>query len=323
MVRVCVVDNPHSFRGPYPLDRVAPILASAGWETRVRNRAPGQSTRRLVDAALQEGCELIVAAGGDGTLRDVAHALAGRGVPLGVLPGGTVNLWAQELGIPARPEAAARALIDSDVRLADVGRVHLPDGHFARFLLIAGLGLDGLALALTDARLKRVTGTLAIALGTLRAAHVFSPLRVAVEVDGRPFWEGAAWQVIVANARRYAGVFQVRRDALIDDGMLDVTIVPAAGWQDAARLAGSLALYRSPDPRVAPHRRGATIAVTADRPVPLELDGSPAGRAQVASAGAGTHVLRVEPRSLPVLVPRGYAGDLFGAGVLERGAPTG
>lgn len=309
-MRTCIIDNPHSFRGPYPVSRVAPILSAAGWQITVLHRAPGQSTRLLVEAALARGCERMVAAGGDGTLRDVVHALAGRGVPLGILPGGTVNLWAQELGIPDRPEAAARALVDSEVRMVDVGRLRLPDGHFSRFLLIAGFGLDGLALALTDARLKRAMGTAAIALGTLRAAHAFQPLPIAVEVDGRPFWRGPAWQVIVANARRYASVFEVPPDALIDDGLLDVTIVPALSWRETARLGWSLAAHRSPDPRVTPHGRGEHIAVTADRP-PLELDGSPLGRAQVAHAGAGTYAVGLEPRALPVLVPRTYAGDLF------------
>lgn len=310
-MRVCIIDNPYSFRGPYPLARVEPILSAAGWQVSVLQRAPDRSTRTLVDAALDGGCELVVAAGGDGTLRDVAHALAGREVPLGVLPGGTVNLWAQELGIPARPELAARMLVDSCVRRADLGRLRLPDGHFSRFLLVAGLGIDGLALALTDARLKRTAGIAAIALGTLRAARAFRPLRTTVTIDGARFWEGPAWQLLVSNARRYASVLELQRDARVDDGLLDVTVIPAAGWREAGRLGWSLALDRSPDPRVAPHARGAAISITFDRPPPLELDGSPAARSQVARAGAGTYVVRVEAGSLPVLVPRSYRGDLF------------
>jgi diacylglycerol kinase family enzyme len=216
-------------------------------------RRAGEQVRDALDA----GCGLLIAAGGDGTLRDIASALAGSAVPLAVLPGGTTNLWAHELDATGTPEAAARAIVTGEDRAMDLGRLTAADGGWLRFMLVAGFGIDGLALERTDARLKRRLGAIGVALGALRAIPSYRPFRGQLRVDGIDAWEGTAAEVVVANTRLYANVIRVAPDAVADDGLLDVTIVPWGDPGASARLAWALAARpsrwrRSP----VPGRRG-------------------------------------------------------------------
>ncbi|HXQ96645.1 MAG TPA: diacylglycerol kinase family protein [Candidatus Acidoferrales bacterium] len=310
-VRVRIIDNPWSFRGPYPAHRVLPILRDAGWDVDVAHRGRRLSVRRQVEEALDAGAGLVVGAGGDGTLRDVADALVGTNVPLGVLPGGTANLWAHELGVARSPEHAARALVDADVRRMDMGRIAHPDGRFIRFLLMSGVGMDGLVLHHTDPRLKTRLGPAGIAVGALRAIPAYRPFDVELSVDGRPAWEGRLLQLIVGNSRLYANVVHATPDALVDDGMLDVTIVPAGDLQLAVRLGWTLALRRRPDGDV-PRFRGRELELRALVAPPMEVDGSPVRRRALEGTEGRPFRIVAEPLAIAVRVPRSYQGDLFG-----------
>ena len=309
-VRVRIIDNPWSFRGPYPVHRAMPVLREAGWDVDVAHRARQLSVRRQVEEAIDAGAGLIVGAGGDGTLRDIADALVGRDVPLGVLPGGTANLWAHELDVALPPEHAARALVDSHVRAMDMGRIVHPDGRYIRFLLMAGIGIDGLMLDHTDPRLKARLGPGGIALGALRAIPEYRPLDVELSVDGQPAWEGRVLQVIVGNSRLYANVVHATPDAQVDDGMLDVTIVPAGDLQLAVRLGWSLALRRRPDGDV-PRFRGRELGLSARIAPPMEVDGSPVRRRALEGADGRPFRIVVEPLAVGMRVPCSYRGDLF------------
>ena len=310
-MRARIIDNPRSYRGPYPVERVLPVLRAAGWDVDVVHRGGQRRAGEQVRDALDAGCGLLIAAGGDGTLRDIASALAGSAVPLAVLPGGTTNLWAHELDSAGTPEAAARAIVSGEDRAMDLGRLTAADGGWLRFMLVAGFGIDGLALERTDARLKRRLGAIGIALGALRAIPSYRPFRGRVRVDGIDAWEGTAAEVVVANTRLYANVFRVAPDAVADDGLLDVTIVPWGDPGGSARLAWALAAHRHPD-GVAPRFRGAEVEIAADADVPVEVDGTPVRRPRPAGRRAGYRV-RAEPGALLVRVPRGNAGGLFGA----------
>jgi diacylglycerol kinase (ATP) len=321
-VRVRIIDNPWSFRGPYPVGRAMPVLRDAGWDVDVAHRGRQLSVRRQVEEALDAGAGLVVGAGGDGTLRDIADALVGRDVPLGVLPGGTANLWAHELDVAVPPEHAARALVDSHVRPMDMGRIVHPDGRYIRFLLMAGIGIDGLMLDHTDARLKARLGPGGIAVGALRAIPEYRPFDIELSVDGQPAWEGRVLQVIVGNSRLYANVVHATPDAQVDDGMLDVTIVPAGDLQLAVRLGWSLALRRRPDGDV-PRFRGRELGLSARTAPPMEVDGSPVRRRSLEGADGRPFRIVVEPLAVAMRVPSSYRGDLFSrpvASARPRGA---
>jgi diacylglycerol kinase (ATP) len=298
-VRIALIDNPQSFRGPYPLRRVLPILAAAGWQPRVYARALGRPTTPLVTRARDDGAELVVAAGGDGTVRDIASALAGSGVPLGVLPGGTANVFAREMGIPTAPEAAAWALVEGVDRTIDLGRVTLPDGRTAHFVIAAGLGLDGAILAATRPGLKRLVGPVAIALAALAVAPRWRARRVRVTVDGQAAWEGSAWQFIVGNTRLYANLVVPNPRARPDDGLLDLCILATAPMTRLARLGVALAVTRIPPADGTVWLVGRSLGIEVlDGVLPLQLDGTPVSRSSVRAA-----ILVAEPGALRARLP--------------------
>jgi diacylglycerol kinase (ATP) len=306
-----MVDNPVSFRGAYPMGQLLPHLQAAGWQVDVFHRLPGRDFRAEVSRELGRGYDLVVGAGGDGTLRDLACVLAGRATALGVLPGGTTNLWARELGMAGPPELAARLLIDASRRPMDVGRLVAPDGRWARFLLMAGTGMDAAILAATHSGLKRRLGPLAVALGSLRAARAFRPFAVRITVDGEAAWEGRALQVIVGNARRYAAVLQVTPQACVNDGLLDMMIVPAADLRSAGRLVRSLLAHRRPRSGDVPLLRGREFVLETDQVPLVELDGGFIRPASLQTAGPGPFRFLAEKRALQAWVPRAYRGGLF------------
>ncbi len=276
-MRARIVDNPYSFRGPYPVHRVLPIFAEAGWDVDVVHNAPGASARGLVRRAIEDGCEVVIGAGGDGTLRDIATVLASTNVGLGVLPGGTANVFAHDVGIPVVPERAARALVEGIPRRIDLGRIELPDGRWTRFLLTAGLGLDGSIMARTDPRLKRRTGPGAIGFAALGAIPGFRPRLAEITVDGRVAWSGPALQLLVSNTRLYANIIQPTPSALLDDGMLDVLVIPRSGWASVGRVTGTFVRTGRPHATLTVAARGAEVVVRSWARIPIQLDGSPLG----------------------------------------------
>jgi diacylglycerol kinase (ATP) len=305
-LRVAIIDNPVSFRGPYPVDRIRPILAAAGWVPRVYHRGRREPLGTLVARARDDGAELVVAAGGDGTLRDIASALAGSGVPVGVLPGGTANVFAREMGIPHDPSSAALALVEGVNRPLDLGRVTLPDGRWGRFVIAAGLGLDGAIVAATPAAMKRALGPVAIGLAAAMIAPTWRSRAVRVRVDGLVSWEGQAWQLIAGNTRLYANVVLPNPRAVLDDGRLDLCILPAASVGRLIRLGLSLAATRIPpdDHAIWLVGRSFDVEVMAGT-LPLELDGTPV------RAAASRFRLTAEPGAFLARVPAGDASGRF------------
>ncbi|MGZ6379119.1 MAG: diacylglycerol/lipid kinase family protein [Candidatus Limnocylindrales bacterium] len=306
--RLAVIDNPRSFRGGYPIGRVRPILEVAGWEVTVLDRLPGVSVRALVEQAIAAGASLIVSAGGDGTLRDVASAAVGTGVAVGILPGGTTNVFARELGIPSEPEGAAEALIVGVDRPIDLGRLTLPDGRWARFLIAAGLGLDGAILAATRSDLKRRVGPGAIALAAVAVAPRWRAAEVTIRVDGGERWSGSAWQLIAGNTRLYANLVLPNPEAQLDDGLLDLCVLPAMHPTRLVRLGLSVAITRVPPAEGALWFKAREFEVTwGNGPPPVELDGTPVG-----GVDASTVRLSCEPGVLLARLPSGDAGGLLG-----------
>ncbi len=307
--RLALIDNPRSFKGGYPIERVRPMLEAAGWEVTVHERLPGESVKALVEAAIADGCRLLVAAGGDGTLRDVASAAAGTGVAVGVLPGGTANVFARELGIPNEPERAAEALLAGVDRPIDLGRLTLPDGRWARFLIAAGLGLDGAILAATRSDLKRRIGPGAIALAAAAVTPRWRAVDVRIRADGVDAWQGLAWQLIAGNTRLYANLVLPNPEAQLDDGLLDLCVLPAMHPTRLVRLGMGLAITRVPPAEGAVWLRGREFEVSWEGgPLPIELDGTPLGGVAVTSVR-----LACEPGVLVARLPAGDAGGLLGA----------
>jgi len=263
---------------------------AAGWapsfaETSHEDRGVGLARR-----AVAGGARLVVAAGGDGTVRACAHALAGTGVPLAIVPRGTANLAARTLRIPGRLRAALATGFGGQDRQVDLAEA---DGM--PFAAMAGIGLDAAVVASTPDLLKRRLGWTAYAAGgVIRLAG--QRRMFTVRLDDSPPLTRLARSVVVGNVGLLPGGFALLPDARLDDNMLDVGILAPAspvGWCVVAQrvLTGSRR-----DSRNLERYQGRRIEIQADAELPREVDG------EVVSPGRSLTVT-LRPGALLVRVP--------------------
>ncbi|HEU5270368.1 MAG TPA: diacylglycerol kinase family protein [Jatrophihabitans sp.] len=263
MSLIAAVINPVKF-DPDELRRA--ISDRAGAEVRyllTTEQDPGAGQARQ---AVADGAKLLLVCGGDGTVAACAGALAGTGVAMAVLPDGTGNLLARNLGIPLElPDALEVAFAGSDRQL-DV----LATGDL-RFLVMAGLGFDAMLIRHTDERLKQRIGWLAYLAGFVRAVKRHRRVRYEIRVDDQPPLRRRAIGVLVGNVGQLEAGITLLPDAAPDDGKLDVIVLAPRTALDWPVLAGRI-LSKSAD-RKADVLSGRRVRITAARPVPFEFDG--------------------------------------------------
>ena len=249
--------------------------------------APGEA-ETLARHAVQEGFEKIIAAGGDGTIHEVVNGLANSTATLGLLPIGTVNVFAMELGLPSNNLDLCWDIIQGDhTRLVD-----LPSANEKYFVQLAGVGLDAQVVKETSARLKRNFGPLSY---LISAAQVASrrPPRLFIESEDTSVEEGSF--VLVGNGRRYGGPFPFFKQAVIDDGLLDVVIFKQLGYLEIIKYLQDVFFsseIRLPEVEYFQTR---ALRVTSEQPVPVELDGELVGNCPVE--------FQMRERALRVLAP--------------------
>lgn len=318
-VKACLITNPRSGRGGIDLSDVLTILQANRWEVAVRQKLHGGHATELARDAAQDGCDVVVACGGDGTLSEVVDGLAGTAVGVGVLPGGTENVWAHELGISSRLRVAAMQLVSAERRRVDVGHVTINGRHGQHFLLMAGLGMDGAVIERVSKPLKNRIGPLAVGLAALEALPTFRAVPVHVEMDGMS-WNGRVSQVVIGNTRRYGGFTRVTADAFVDDGLLDVCLITAAGPVSAGRQLSSLLLRQRPSAATAEAYRAASITIRVPVALPLQLDGGTVKLDdEQPSVDGMVYTFSLVAQGISVLVPRTYDGELFQHGPLADG----
>jgi len=236
---------------------------------------PGDA-QRLAREAVDEGFTSVVAAGGDGTVNEVLNGIGDAAglekVRLGVLPLGTVNVFARELSIPIRLEPAWEAIRQGRERVIDLPTVQhgLPGARKSRlFAQLGGAGLDARAIELVHWDLKKRIGPLAYVLAGLHAL-LDAPARITVAADGRDYTGGL---VLIGNGRLYGGPFRIFPEADLCDGLLDVCVFPRVNWFTLARCGPQL-LLRGNLPRSAiVSFRVESLVLSSPAPAPLEVDG--------------------------------------------------
>jgi YegS/Rv2252/BmrU family lipid kinase len=248
--------------------------------------------RGQAEAALSAGVDLVIACGGDGTVTACAEGVAGTGVPLAVVPLGTGNLLARNVGVPMGLEEALEVALGGGQQQVDAGRV-----NGALFVVMAGLGLDARMLDDTSEPLKKRLGWLAYALTAVR--HLSDrPMKVTVSADGGRRRRFRATAVIVGNVGRLQGGVPLLPDARPDDGVLDAVVLVAGGLAGWLAAAADILLRRPA--RGGTHRiRFSELEVTLDSEQPWELDGEVAGstRRLTVVAQPGALLLRVPQRT--------------------------
>lgn len=234
----------------------------------------------LARRALDEGATAVVAVGGDGTIRDVADVLAGTGVPLGIVPAGTANLFARNLDLPLRDVAAAARIALTTAPLpTDLGRVVLRVGERVdaprAFLVVVGVGHDATAVeAASLARKRRLGWAAYVVAGARRLAHPL--LDVRATLDDEPATRTQAWTVLVHNTARITLGLRVVPDTRPDDGLLHLAAVSPRRIAHWGRIAASgMGLARAEG--VLSHRTGRRVRLEADR-IPVQIDGDAHGR---------------------------------------------
>lgn len=250
------------------MDRLFELLIERDFKVRVELTAQRGDAR---DAArLANGVDVIVAAGGDGTVNEIVDGLAARepgdaAPAIAFLPLGTANVLAWELGLPRDPKGLVR-LIDAHETL----KVCPGIANGRRVILMASVGLDARAVAAVKTATKRMIGGGAYLLAALAALRQ-TPPSYKVIVDGRDF---EARTVIVSRARRYGGFFSLTPDAGLETGMLQVVMMRSYGLVPAVRYALALAfgrLHQLHDVMVVPGRE-VTIDGPSDEPVQIDGD---------------------------------------------------
>jgi diacylglycerol kinase (ATP) len=291
-----VVANPTKTE-PDTRRQIGSVCGALGWadplwlETTIDDPGTGQARE-----AIERGADVVLACGGDGTLRAVAEGLAGTGVALGLIPVGTGNLLARTIGTPQEVVAATRVALSGDDRKIDVGRVRVDDAEHERvFLVMAGTGFDAAIMANTPEALKVRVGPLAYVISGFRAMRG-RRTRVTLTLDDQPPLRRRTRTVVVGNSGTLLGGLVLMPKAAIDDGVLDVVnIAPSTlvGWL-AVALRVITRRHRGHE-RVQ-HWQARWIVIESDIPQPSQLDGDPVGEASKLE-------IRVDPAALVLRVP--------------------
>ena len=282
---------------------VGTAAAHAGWRDvlwfETTKDEEGQAQTR---EALEKGATLVVAAGGDGTVRAVAEALHGTDASLGILPSGTGNLLARNLNLPLTDlDEACTIAFAGDDRPIDIGIAALSraDGENTEhaFLVMAGLGIDAAMMAKTRPTLKRRFGWLAYVDAGFRALPETSKVRVGYALDDDEKRTAHVSTILVANCGSLPGAIELIPDAILDDGKLDIAVLQP---KIVARLAVHLAPGDLGEPGAAAHLarpqhhpadrsrapgrrteltylRSASVRLSVESPEPFELDGDEFG----------------------------------------------
>jgi diacylglycerol kinase (ATP) len=299
-----VIYNPYAGRFPAGplLHRAAAVLHQAGWTIRVVESHAGQELTTLAAEAASAGCDAVFVAGGDGSVGRVAGALAGTKTALAVLPAGTANVWAKELGLPQLGwitplalEEAARRLAQGQIQDVDIATC---DG--TPFLLWAGVGLDGKVVNSIEprARWEKAFAVAHYAMSAVWESLEWSGMDLSVTANDQ-VWSDHFLLAVASNIRAYAGGFlELSPDAKVDDGLLDIWLLPGRSIRDAVSIAVQILMGRHVDSPDAVYFQSNHVTFEADDELPMHLDGEPQRVGRRA-------VLSVQSKGLRVLVPEG------------------
>jgi YegS/Rv2252/BmrU family lipid kinase len=258
-------------------------------------RYSGHATR--IVRRHRQGLDCVTVFGGDGTIREVVKGLGEAPLPVGIIPFGTVNVLALELGLSFNPLAAAATVLEGHTRKIDVGYMNQEP-----FLLMVSSGIDALAVHNVDLRAKRMFGRIAYLLSAVWSAFNFRVRRVWISIPETGVRD-CGYLAIIANSRYYAGPYKIAEKTRIDDGILDVLLFKRRSIGDTLLLLAGILIGRHRYLRDVVFYRGRVIEVESRRPQKMQMDGDKAPPAPAR--------VWVRKRFLPVIVPRRKTSGLI------------
>jgi diacylglycerol kinase (ATP) len=313
----------------HELNDVIAFLSRYGWSVTLRETSKPWEATELARHATNRGAKAIIAAGGDGTINEVANGLVNTDVALGVLPVGTTNTWALQMGIPtlnpmlpgiqavkliaalegriARPLPAsyyrkvlleaARVFVEGHTVAVDTGE--LSGRHF---LMWAGMGFDAAIAQSIPLWEKRALGSWAYVFPTIESIYKYSSTDVCLNLDGKVVKASTPF-IVVSNIQLYGGMMAIGAKACVNDAMLDVCIFKGGGFFTFVQHAMKMLTHRHlQDPNVE-YYKCCEIVIESARSLPVHIDGEPFTMTPVS--------IHVVPSSLKVIVPKTAPANLF------------
>jgi diacylglycerol kinase (ATP) len=254
----------------------------------LRSTSRGGHAESLAREAAADGFANIIAAGGDGTINEVVNGIAGTGATLGLLPLGTMNVFATELGLPTTDLAACWEI----ARKGHTRRVDLPSANGKHFVQLAGVGLDAQVVQETSATFKRSFGPLSYIVSAAQIA-ARQPPQLRIESDHAISTEGSF--VLVGNGRLYGGPFPFFKQAVVDDGLLDVLVFKRLTYLQMIRYMQDVIFSSQITAPEVEYFQTDSLRVTSEDAVPVEIDGELIGNCPVQ--------FTIKRRGLRVLAP--------------------
>jgi YegS/Rv2252/BmrU family lipid kinase len=231
----------------------------------------------LAEAAAAAPDSLLVVIGGDGTVNEVVNGVAGMDAEIGVLPNGTGQDFARTHGIPSGLDEAVRVVLDGATRTIDLGRVECAGSESRFFANVGSAGMSGSVARRANSMTKRFGGRATFFYALTREFLAWQNTRVELELDESVRREGPMHDVIVANGRFHGGGMKLAPDARQDDGAFDVVTIGDVNKLDFLTTAPKLYSGRYLSHPKVELLRSSSVAIGADAPLPLEVDGEPIG----------------------------------------------
>lgn len=262
------VDDPAGFR-----DMVDRMALESGWQQVTWWETEVEDTGyRMAHEAAVSGADLVLAIGGDGTIRAVCEELAGTGIPVGIVPAGTGNLLARNLSIPLYLRSAVDVALNGQDRAIDMVRVSGDDMEDATFLVMAGMGFDAAIMEGVNEDFKKKVGWLAYVWSAMKAL-MFPAIRVEVSVDGGPFTRHRARTLVIGNVGYLQAGMPLIPDAAIDDGRLDVVLLYPRRFLSWLPVAARVLTKNKRTDETITRMTGREVVVRTPTPAPRQLDG--------------------------------------------------
>ncbi len=218
----------------------------------------------------KDNVDFITIFGGDGTIRETLEGLKDKPIPIGIIPFGTVNVLALDLGISFNPIKATQTILEGHKRNIDVGVV-----NSTTFLLMCSAGIDAMAVHNINLRAKKFLGRISYAFSAIKSLIQYNPRKMLIEIKDKNIIE-EGYLVIVSNSRFYGGKFQIDKNTYIDDGMLNILIFKRGTIKDTFKIFFGLLLKNNFNNEEIKTYTGKDIVINSNKKVCMQIDGDKA-----------------------------------------------